>query len=579
VSRRQEWINTAVDAVKKRTAIYYSELLTLAVEIGEKDLVDTIEQLTQRLEDPFLFVIVGEVKSGKSSFINALLESKEEICPVSPAPMTDRIQQIVYGETRREEDINPYLKRVELPIPVLKYVGIVDTPGTNTIIAHHQEITERFVPASDLIIFVFEAKNPYRQSAWEFFDYIHESWQRKLIFILQQKDLLSEADLEVNKDGLIKHAKEKGVKSPVVFAVSAREEQEGKADISGFAGLRTYIENEVTGKKAHALKLSNTLDTGIQLLDKMDQLVELRYKQFDADRAFRQEVSQSLDADTRLLDKQINQLIENITSSYNDVTRRTEEELASGLGLLKVFGRTFRAIFSSEQSMASWLEQLNANLQDRLETNLRERLQDGIFDISERIQQMSRVVDMKIQRSKTILDPDEDIFQDIAKARIDLLEELRGTFKQFLQRPESFADDSIEKSGAKLAPHVATGTGLAIVGAMLTALTHGVVFDVTGGVLTAVGLLFTGISVGWQRRKIVRKFREEIGKGKDRLAAELEATLTGYISKIRERIEAHFKDFDEHLDREQKSIERLRRQSGNQRELIEQERKELKKLR
>ncbi|MBK7009342.1 MAG: dynamin family protein [Saprospiraceae bacterium] len=34
------------------------------------------------------------------------------------------------------------------------------TPGTNTIVAHHQEITEKFIPYSDLIVFVFEAKNP-----------------------------------------------------------------------------------------------------------------------------------------------------------------------------------------------------------------------------------------------------------------------------------------------------------------------------------------------------------------------------------------------------------------------------------
>ena len=55
-----------------------------------------------------MFVIVGEVKAGKSSFINALLESEKEICKVAASPMTDTIQQIVYGEEESIVEINPY---------------------------------------------------------------------------------------------------------------------------------------------------------------------------------------------------------------------------------------------------------------------------------------------------------------------------------------------------------------------------------------------------------------------------------------------------------------------------------------
>ena len=98
--------------------------------------------------------------------------------------MTDTIQQIVYGEEESFTDISPFLKRITQPVEILKDIAIVDTPGTNTIVDHHQEITEKFIPASDLIVFVFESKNPYRQSAWDFFNYIHEDWRKKIVFIL-----------------------------------------------------------------------------------------------------------------------------------------------------------------------------------------------------------------------------------------------------------------------------------------------------------------------------------------------------------------------------------------------------------
>ena len=52
-----------------------------------------------------------------------------------------------------------FLKKIFHPVEILREIAIVDTPGTNAIVAHHQEITEGFVPAADLIVFVFEAKN------------------------------------------------------------------------------------------------------------------------------------------------------------------------------------------------------------------------------------------------------------------------------------------------------------------------------------------------------------------------------------------------------------------------------------
>ena len=154
------------------------DLHQMAIDINNASLSEMVSDLRNRIHEPFMFVIVGEVKVGKSSFVNALLETDKEVTKVAPDPCTDTIQQILYGEVEQTVVINPYLKKIFYPVEILKEIAIVDTPGTNTIIEHHQEITERFIPGSDLIVFVFEAKNPYRQSAWEFFDYIHKDWQK-----------------------------------------------------------------------------------------------------------------------------------------------------------------------------------------------------------------------------------------------------------------------------------------------------------------------------------------------------------------------------------------------------------------
>lgn len=578
VSKKQAWVDRTTREVKERIARHYQDIEVLANEIGDAALVESIQDLIQRLEDPFMFVIVGEVKAGKSSFINALLESEEEICPVSPAPKTDTIQQILYGDSPREVIINPYLKRIHLPIPVLRDIAIVDTPGTNTIINHHQEITERFIPAADVVIFVFEAKNPYRQSAWEFFNYIHDSWKRKIIFILQQKDLLSASDLQVNYQGLLSHAKSKGLPNPSIFSVSAKLEIEGDKENSGFTEVRKYLSEHITGQKASVEKLSNLLSTARQLSGRVEKAIGLREDQLNADILFRNDIKETLETDSALAGKQVDNIVDAITGRFAEVTKEIEQELSSGLGIINVLGRSFKSIFTKGQSISSWLERLNTDLQQLLENSLREQLNQGIFDLSERIQQMSRMVDMKIQATHTILKPDAGIFKEIANSRIQLMDELKDTFKEFLHKPESFSDESIERSGSKLTPQVATGTGMAIVGAILTAITQGVVFDVTGGVLTAVGILFASISVGWQRRKIIQKYREEVNAGKAKMSRELRQALMSYIEKIKARIESNFVDFDTHLENESTEIKRLKTSLNTTIHNLEMETKMVKKL-
>src|SRR6476659_3890463 len=67
-------------------------------------------EATQILRAAALLVVVGEVKAGKSSFINALM--REDVCEVAPGPCTVRIQELVYGPERRVEALGEAWQRV-----------------------------------------------------------------------------------------------------------------------------------------------------------------------------------------------------------------------------------------------------------------------------------------------------------------------------------------------------------------------------------------------------------------------------------------------------------------------------------
>jgi GTPase Era involved in 16S rRNA processing len=546
-------IDAELQADRARLEEIVKDLHDLTIRIGNEQMATTVSDLRNRIFEPFLFVIVGEVKAGKSSFVNALLATGEEIAKAAPQPMTDTIQQIIYGEERREVTVNPYLKKVFLPVEILREIAIVDTPGTNTIVAHHQEITEQFVPASDLIVFVFEAKNPYRQSAWDFFTYIHGDWRKKTIFVLQQKDLASEEELRVNLEGVAEKARQEGVGEPRVFAVSAKREQEGTGH-SGFAELRDYISSHITGGQAPRLKLENSVVTAQTVTDRIAEGLEVRRLQFAADQSFREDIRQTLNEQSTQSEKQVDLMVDNLLLTYDGITRRKLDELRQGLGFFGLVKRSLASTFGSTPGAKEWLEQLAADLETELNDKLRARLNENVVDLAESIQQMIKTIDLKIRSSQTILSNDHELFSSIAERREHILRDLQDQFNRFVSQNDSFTDEKLFADRENLAPNLAAGSGMAALGVVLMALSTLPVVDVTGGVLTTVGVIFAGFSTRGKRRRIVENFEQEVVRGRTKLAAEIDEKLKSYIRTLRKRIEGNFGRFDEMLEREQKNL-------------------------
>lgn len=536
---------------------FVRDLHGLAVDIRKPEMAEVLDDLRERIREPFLFVICGEVKAGKSSFINALLQTGREIAKVAPQPMTDTVQQILYGEEESVVEVNEHYKKIFLPVPILQEIAIVDTPGTNTIVAHHQEITERFVPGSDLVVFVFEAKNPWRQSAWEFFDYIHGDWRRKVIFVLQQKDLMEEADLRTNLEGVREQARAKGIAEPKVFAVSALKEMRGAREESGFDELFAYIGANITGGRAAALKMRNALDTAAQMLERVSAGLDERRAALHADEAFRDDITATLRRYDEQAARQIDVLVENLLGAYDKSTRKRETELESGLSFPTLVKRAVVGMFSSEAGTKAWLEAFAKTMQTDLSTQLSERLTDGVNDLAESLQNMTQTVHLQVQQKAMALPADTVFFTDVADKRAAILLELREAFDRFIARSDNFDGHEVFPDRESLSSNLLTGGGVAIIGAVMAGVTQAAAFDVTGGIMTAVGLLFAGVTTSVKRRQVMREYRKEVADGRERLADQVRGKLEAYVALIRERVDDQFRQLDHHLDRERDAVKGL----------------------
>src|SRR5215212_7619305 len=228
-----------------------------------------VRRKLEDLEELFLLVIVGEFNSGKSAFINALL-GEDELSREGVTPTTDRITVLKHGEEAIERERREGILEKEHPNDFLREVAIVDTPGTNAIIRHHEELSRGFVPRSDLVLFVTSAERPLTESERSYLELIRD-WGKKILLVINKADLLADEEKreEVRSfvDGGIRSAL--GLTPPIFFvsALLARKakaatnsmERDALMKASGFVELEDYVTDLLDEEGRVRLKMESPL--------------------------------------------------------------------------------------------------------------------------------------------------------------------------------------------------------------------------------------------------------------------------------------------------------------------------------
>src|SRR5690242_518242 len=164
-----------------------NELQTSLVQFVEIDPthVVTLRQVMTALDELFLLVIVGEFNAGKSATINALLRApvlKEGVIPTTTA-----ITMIRHGEQEEQKTGAQGLLDIHYPADFLRDITIVDTPGVNAVLREHEQITEEFIPRSDLVLFIASVDRPFTESERAFLERMR-TWGKKVVIVLNKID-------------------------------------------------------------------------------------------------------------------------------------------------------------------------------------------------------------------------------------------------------------------------------------------------------------------------------------------------------------------------------------------------------
>ncbi|MGH7595392.1 MAG: dynamin family protein, partial [bacterium] len=502
-------IDKKLNEQKIRLLVLLHQLDQLANETGSKDQREIITNLKANLSEPFLFVVVGEVKAGKSSFINALLQ--EEICAVNAAPCTDRIQQIFYAERKSEQEDGKYFKKIGLPLEILKTIAIVDTPGTNSVIENHQEITEKFIPVSDLIFFVFPAKNPHTQSDWKLLDFISNEWHRKVIFVLQQADIASPEELRINRDSVITYAKKRNIEAPRVFSTSAKRELEN-AGQGGFDEIREFIRESVTGGRHFRHKLQSNISSAQQVAANIRKNLDELKKQLDLDLKTQQHIKDRLSLGKGKSAYEIDSLIDRLALNYERITGEIKDDFRDGLSLTTVLGKSVVAIFKKDQSLEYWVKDLNRRSSEKLRKTIAEVSNEGAYHFFDGIHLLLRGLLETLETSKMPRAHDVDMLVKVGENRQKVIEAVMAKVSDLMNEDAFSHFINISEHLEKISTAFTGAGALALIGGIIAFTTHTAVFDITGGALTASGLLIAGSSLLLKRKNILKKFNENLDK-------------------------------------------------------------------
>jgi small GTP-binding protein len=258
-----------------------------------REAMDSLQKAILQLDELFLIVIAGEFNAGKSALINALLGQK--VLAEGATPTTSRVTLIKWGERPAEQVVDEGFTIYSYPLPLLKELNIVDTPGTNAIIRQHERLTDEFVPRSDLVLFVTSADHPLTESERQFLERIL-AWGKKIVFVLNKVDIFeNESALDEVRDFILKHAITILGDQPQLVPVSAKlaqravlepmfEERTRLRTLSHLDELEQFINATLDDTTRLQLKFNNPLGVAERLIEQAEQDLSAQSESLNEDK-------------------------------------------------------------------------------------------------------------------------------------------------------------------------------------------------------------------------------------------------------------------------------------------------------
>jgi small GTP-binding protein len=507
--------------------------------------VELVRRALADLEELFLLVIVGEFNSGKSAFINAMLGA--EISEEGVTPTTNRITLLRHSPEPIQRERRDGILEKGYPNAFLHEISIVDTPGTNAIIRHHEELSRGFVPRSDLVLFVTSAERPLTESEREYLELIRD-WGKKIVLIINKSDLLQE-DAAAEQ---VRSFVEGGIRSalgltPPIFLVSALLARKGKAatstierdallQASGFAQLERYITDLLDEEGRIRLKLESPLGVVEELDRRYRAAVDERLSLLEEDFRTSENVESQLDLYKEDMKRDFEARMAEIENIIHALNERGDAWLEENIRLMN-----FRELLRQEKVRERFKREVVADTENLIDERVDELI-DWMVDRN--LKQWSAIVEYVERRRQARYD--ERLIGEVG----DRFEYNRGQLLQSVGKNatnvvhrydrEHESEQLASSIQGAVAQTAALEVGAVGIGAVVVALATTRFLDATGIVAAAIIAGYGLLVLPNRRRRARREFREQTDSLRERLGEvirrQFDAELNRSIERMRDAI-------------------------------------------
>jgi len=481
--------------------------------------------------------------------------------PEGVTPTTSRVTLVKWGEQAAEHLIDEGYAITTYPLPLLKELNVVDSPGTNAIIRQHERLTDEYVPRSDLVLFITSADRPMTESERQFLDRIL-AWGKKIVFVLNKADILEgEPAVAEVRNFVSNHAAAVLGSMPELFVVSARlaqrswsEPDETKRDqlrqASNIEALEHYISRTLDDSARLRLKFLNPIGVAEKLAAQAETSITTQANELTADKDTVQALETNLTAYQRELEVELPPRLAEVETILQRLELRGLDFFDNQMRLTNiqnlVRGDKVRAVFEKEvladvphqiedqvQRVIDWLVDKDLNEWQQVMTYLQRRQALNIEHIVG--------VGANPQSNRR-----RDLIDTIGKSANSVVESYDRN-----QEASQLASQ-VEAAVAQTALFEAGAVGL---GALVTTAVLSSALDITGmiaaGTLAIVGFFV----IPYKRKKAKENFRAKMAALRTNLLETLTTSFKHESGNAVSRLKENVAPYTRYVHAEQDRIE------------------------
>ena len=491
-----------------------------------------LDRSIHQLDELFLLVVVGEFNAGKSAFINALVGVP--VAQEGVTPTTAQINILQYGDTQERTVSGKALHVITAPVPILRDIRIVDTPGTNAIIREHEAITSEFVPRSDIVLFVTSADRPFTETERAFLEQIRD-WGKKVVIVINKIDILAGAgEVDEVRTFVADNARSLLGVSSEIFPVSARlalKAKQGEPALwaaSGFEALEQYIASTLDAPGRVQLKLLNPLGVAAAITERHTVAVGDRLELLKDDFSTLEEVDRHLTVYQQDLTRDLELRMTEIDKILLEMEARGQTYFDDTIRIGRVMD-----LLNRSRIQQGFEQQVVADAPQQVERKVGE-LVDWL--VSADLKQWQSVTRHLAERRRQY--QDRIVGEDAAQFHYDRTRMIDAVSRESQRVVESYdrkreaelLADNARNAVAAAAAAGATAVGL---GAIVTIAATTAAADVTGIILASVVAAIGFFILPAKRKKAKEEMRAKIANLRKRLSEALRTQFSTEVTAER----------------------------------------------